>query len=173
MAYKRTTRKTSGGAKMTTTYNTTTGRTRVTHTVKPTKSLTISRSRNKNGTIKTTRTYNNNGWVTRNTSSSGTGVVKAKKIRHARSVSYRGTSRRSQGGDAGGELLILLMVIVLFFPFWICKKLWQAAEETATKPENNDLDKVTWYYTKVFVIFLVYLWITAILLYYTGKLLLA
>ena len=80
MAYKIRKTRTGKTSTRTSTYNTSTGRTRVSHSVRPTKSLKITRSTNKNGTIKTTTTQNINGWITRKTSTQGTGIVKSKRL---------------------------------------------------------------------------------------------
>lgn len=189
MAYKRTTRKTGNTTKTTRTYNTKTGRTRVTNTVKPTKSLTISRSVNKNGTVKTTRTYNNNGWITKSSSTSGTGIFKPKKIRVPKSTSSRsysggGRSRsRGGGGDAGGELFLILFALTIGAIWWVTKHLaiatwiilreftvglWGAAGLAVKQEEKN----FKWY-CKAAGYFVLYLWVIAVLIYWPMKYLLS
>lgn len=164
MAYKKTTRKTSGGAKMTTT-NHTSGHKRETHTVKPTKSLTISRSRNPNGTIKTTTTNTINGWTTRKTKTSGTGVVKSPRIRTPK---VRSGGRRSSKGDAIFITLVFAAVVGIFWAAWKgIELLFATAQESVRKPETEELDKKVWYYTKVFLFFCLYLWIAGLLVYWS------
>lgn len=115
MAYKRTTRK-IGGVKTTTTFNNKTGSVRRSQTVKPTKSLTITRSINKNGTIKTTTTNNINGWITRKSSTTGTGIVKAKKLRTPKSG---GSSRQRSYSRSGGRSSAAADAFVFKFWKWV------------------------------------------------------
>lgn len=99
MAYKIRKTRTGKTSTRTTTYNTSTGRTRVSHSVRPTKSLKITRSTNKNGTIKTTTTQNINGWITRKTSTQGTGIVKSKRLPKPKIGKPRSSGRRSRQFD--------------------------------------------------------------------------
>lgn len=176
MAYKRTTRKTSGGAKMTTTYNTN-GNVRRTHTVKPTKSLTISTSVNRNGSVRTTRTNNINGWVTRKSTTSKVGPTKCKKIKIPKSStrSYSGGRSRSRGSSKADGFIIELFfaLIVLFFGaiWWVIKHffigLWGAAQASVKQEEKN----YKWY-LKSIGYFILYFWVVALLCFWAFKVLL-
>lgn len=100
MAYK--IRKTRIGktSTRTSTYNTNTGRTRYSHTSTPSKSLKITRSVNKDGTIKTTTTQrNSSGFITRKTSTQGTGIVKSKRLPKPKIGKPRSSGRRSRQFD--------------------------------------------------------------------------
>ena len=121
MAYKTTRKKTGVNSYEKRTYNTKTGSTRITRTVKPTKSLTISRSVNKNGSVKTTTTNNINGWVTKTSKTSGS-TPRSKSYKPKRTKSVKSYSSRSgRGGDlslsAGGIFVIVLCIIIMaYFP---------------------------------------------------------
>ena len=159
MAYKKSTRKTSGGAKITTTHNTN-GNTRRTHTVKPTKSLTISRSVNRNGSVRTTTTNTINGWTTRKSTTSGN-PPKIKKMRAPKASSRSYSGGRSGGSDGGGELFVAIFLFIVIAPFYLIKKIWQVAGITVNQEEKN----FKWY-CKTFGYFVLYLWIMAIILYW-------
>jgi hypothetical protein len=156
MAYKKSTRKTSGGAKVTTTHNTN-GNTRRTQTVKPTKSLTISRSVNRNGSVRTTTTNTINGLTTRKSTTSGN----PPKIRKMRAPKASTRSRRSRGSDGGGELFVAIFLFIVIAPFYLIKKIWQVAGITVNQEEKN----FKWY-CKTFGYFILYLWVLALLLYW-------
>ena len=155
MAYKKSTRKV-GAAKVTTTYNTN-GNVRRTQTVKPTKSLTISRSVNRNGSVRTTTTNNINGWITRKSTTSG----KPPKIRKMRAPKSSSRSYRSRSSDGGGELFVAIFLLIVIAPFYLLKKLWEVAGLTVKQEEKN----FKWY-CKTFGYFGLYLWIISLLVYW-------
>jgi hypothetical protein len=159
MAYKKSTRKTSGGAKVTTTHNTN-GNTRRTHTVKPTKSLTISRSVNRDGSVRTTTTNTINGWTTRKSSTSGK-PPKIRKMRAPKTSSRSYSRARSGGSDGGGELFVAIFLFIVIAPFYLIKQIWRVAGITVNQEEKN----FKWY-CKTFGYFVLYLWIMAIILYW-------
>jgi hypothetical protein len=104
----------------------TNGRQRVTHTSKPTKNLTISKSVNRNGSVRQTTTYrDSSGYTHRSTKTFGTSP---KKYRAPKQSSYKAPktystrrSRRQQEAD----LRFIGSIISFFF-----KTIWWAIKYT-------------------------------------------
>lgn len=138
MATKRVSRTKHNAGHLTTTYNNETGQTRKTTSVK-TGNYTRSRSRNANGTIRTTTTHRApNGFVTRKTKTIGSKpsrpkkpkfikpkVYKAPKVRKPRAVrasrprSSRGRSYSRRGSSSFGVFDLIWLI-----PMYILKVIW-------------------------------------------------
>jgi hypothetical protein len=104
VAYKRKTKKTGDTTRRTTTQSS--KGTRITNTTKGSlggkNKRTYSWSWNKNGTMRQTTTDNRNGWITRKSRTIGS------KIRRSRS---------SRKGNAGDDIMVMLLLGLLLLPF--------------------------------------------------------
>ena len=104
MAYKRKTKKTGDTTRRTTTQSS--KGTRITNTTKGSlggkNKRTYSWSWNKNGTMRQTTTDNRNGWITRKSRTIGS------KVRRSRS---------SRKGNAGDDIMVMLLLGLLLLPF--------------------------------------------------------
>lgn len=163
-------------------------RTRSTTTTKR-GNYTYSRSVNRDGTVRQTKTHKSPaGFITRTVSTIGSKPKKPKtpkfitakpykppKIRINKSTvgSYRTSTRRSRGSSrsysggsgGGGELIVLLFFGIFVFMWWIAKNLtvaiWGAAKYSI-KQENHNW----WYWTKVIFMFLVFYYLFVLLFYH-------
>jgi hypothetical protein len=104
VAYKRKTKKTGDTTRRTTTQSS--KGTRITNTTKGSlggkNKRTYSWSWNKNGTMRQTTTDNRNGWITRKSRTIGS------KVRRSRS---------SRKGNAGDDIMVMLLLGLLLLPF--------------------------------------------------------
>ena len=104
MAYKRKTKKTGDTTRRTTTQSS--KGTRITNTTKGSlggkNKRTYSWSWNKNGSMRQTTTDNRNGWITRKSRTIGS------KVRRSRS---------SRKGNAGDDIMVMLLLGLLLLPF--------------------------------------------------------
>lgn len=104
MAYKRKTKKISDTTRRTTTQSS--KGTRITNTTKGSlggkNKRTYSWSWNKNGSMRQTTTDNRNGWITRKSRTIGS------KVRRSRS---------SRKGNAGDDIMVMLLLGLLLLPF--------------------------------------------------------